>query len=700
MKKFFAVLCILALCLSGFSFAETAETAESPLRVEDGMMQPFATVSDLRAQDYSNENSDILRFCVWVETDYDTDFDGYADLVKVLVQVPRAAVEGKYKAAVIYDPTPYDAGEVSTGSAKVNVPFNYDDFYHACDKRTPIGSITTLEAAGRADPSQWNYTYTRPNMAGQSYMDAQENDYFLARGFAVINACGIGTYGSQGFELCGTRLERDSHKCVVEWLTGDRPAYIGPYEWLSVDASWCNGSVAMTGTSYGGTLPFEVAVTGVKGLKTIVPYSGIASWYSYVNYQGIPILNDPSYTDYLAGCNAGGTFLDSEMMIQDRRYGSWLYQVSQDEAAANGDYAPIWAERDYTRPEDNHINCSALIVQGLHDYNVLPVNADLMVRAFRQAGQAVKLVLHQDGHTALHGMSFGGGVWEDLLNRWFSHYLYGVENGIEESLPAVLAQSNVDGSFVAYDSFDSSGMITAEVTPEAGAAARVTSEGLGLYTNRTVEAMGMLLADNVESFYRDMDAPMRALYTLRVPEGTTLFGTTEVHVRLASDFENLDGLMISAVLLDVADNGESFQAYRFSGGLLNSTVSKDEEGLQEDGRLVWSLRQMDTTAQLVTVAWTDLQNPGMGPDPAEYVIQDPGLEAGVFKDYTFYMVPTVYTVAEGHHLELYLLTWDPYRVFLDENLRTDTTLETKLDDYNYSYEIDPDSLQVLLPVAP
>ena len=90
----------------------------------------------------------------------------------------------------------------------------------------------------------------------------------------------------------------------------------------------------------------------------------------------------------------------------------------------------------------------------------------------------------------------------------------------------------------------------------------------------------------------------------------------------------------------------------------------------------------------------------MGRDSSEYVLQDPGLEAGVFKNYTFYMIPTVYTVAEGHHLELFLMTWDPYRVFLDEKLKTDTSLETELDDYNYAYTFDPDSLQVLLPVAP
>ena len=55
-----------------------------PLNIENGTLMPVFTVSDLRAEDYTNEESDILRYCVYVETDNDTDNDGFADLVKVL----------------------------------------------------------------------------------------------------------------------------------------------------------------------------------------------------------------------------------------------------------------------------------------------------------------------------------------------------------------------------------------------------------------------------------------------------------------------------------------------------------------------------------------------------------------------------------------------------------------------------------------
>jgi X-Pro dipeptidyl-peptidase len=102
------VCLLLALCPAD-AMAEALIPAGGPLRVENGMMQPMLTYSFGRDWGYTNADSDILRFCVYVETDYDTDGDVMNDLVKAFVELPRVAAEGKYKAAVIYDPTPYAA---------------------------------------------------------------------------------------------------------------------------------------------------------------------------------------------------------------------------------------------------------------------------------------------------------------------------------------------------------------------------------------------------------------------------------------------------------------------------------------------------------------------------------------------------------------------------------------------------------------
>lgn len=72
---------------------------------------------------YDNAKSDIIRYCVYVETDYDTDADGKRDLVKALVQIPRAAMEGDYKAASIYEARPY-----ITGCTSGEAPYGKDGY--------------------------------------------------------------------------------------------------------------------------------------------------------------------------------------------------------------------------------------------------------------------------------------------------------------------------------------------------------------------------------------------------------------------------------------------------------------------------------------------------------------------------------------------------------------------------------------------
>ena len=698
------VILLLMLCLLAAAACAEA-SAHSVLRAENGLLQPVFHVSDLRREDYTNADSDILRFCVWVETDYDTDFDGFADLVKVLVQVPRAAAQGQYKAGVIYDPTPYSAGMVKRYEASDQLGllyteevFDEQDFSHACSRREPAGRMSTLEAAAEADPLQWNYT-TPDGDIGYTY--ANSYDYFLARGFACVNAGGIGTYGSEGFELCGTRLERDSHKAVVEWLTGDRRAFTDSS--MEIAADWSNGHVAMTGTSYGGTLAFEVAVTGVKGLKTIIPVAGIASWYEYSNSQGVPIFNRTNYADYLACTNAGGVFLNNDWDQPNPLYGSWLWTIAKAQEATNGDYAPVWEAMDYTTDAENHIECSALIVAGLNDLNVSTRHASRMVEAFRKAGKTVRLVLHQNGHQTLNSISINGTVWQEIMNRWLSHYLFDLDNGAD-SLPPVLAQNNITGTFDSYDSWPGMQTMTLHTT-SAAETTTVTSEGLGSYAEMYQEnRQNNLTVNEAENFYSTLPEPLSAVYRFDPPAGTTIQGTPQLHALLDSDRQDLDGLMITAVLMDVSD-GAAFKAYMPRaelGDLVETEIRTDLSyaySLDQPARPMESLKQETTPRKIISYAWTDLQNPGCGSDSSEYVIQYPGLISGQEQAYTLFFQPTVYTVAEGHHLELILLTWDPYRVYLDASFNLDGTLDTLLDDAVYHMTIRSSALELMLPTG-
>ena len=89
---------------------------------ENGLAQPVFPLTDGKTgEKYDPATSSIVRYCVYVETDYDVDGDGKRDLVKAVVQVPRSAVEGNYKAATLYEARPYAAGVQEDGYPKKNI---------------------------------------------------------------------------------------------------------------------------------------------------------------------------------------------------------------------------------------------------------------------------------------------------------------------------------------------------------------------------------------------------------------------------------------------------------------------------------------------------------------------------------------------------------------------------------------------------
>lgn len=53
---------------------------------ENGLAQPVFPFTDGKTGDhYDAATSDIVRYCVYVESDYDMDGDGKRDLIKVLL---------------------------------------------------------------------------------------------------------------------------------------------------------------------------------------------------------------------------------------------------------------------------------------------------------------------------------------------------------------------------------------------------------------------------------------------------------------------------------------------------------------------------------------------------------------------------------------------------------------------------------------
>ncbi|MBQ7313814.1 MAG: hypothetical protein IJW81_09550 [Clostridia bacterium] len=181
----------------------------------NGKSQPiFPYTSGSVESGYSNEDSEIIRYFVYVETNYDTDDDGKLDLVKTLVQLPRSAAEGNYKASVIYEARPYIMGCTPYGAVQAYDFSGYDmskldsqPSPRVPSQEEPVG---TMEHAKNADSSEWYYW--NPYESKYMYEDLTWYDYYLVRGFAVVECGGLGTLDSEGFETCGGPHEIDAYK--------------------------------------------------------------------------------------------------------------------------------------------------------------------------------------------------------------------------------------------------------------------------------------------------------------------------------------------------------------------------------------------------------------------------------------------------------------------------------------------------------
>lgn len=578
----------------------------------------------------NTDDNPIVRFCVYVETNYDTDGDGKLDLVKALVQMPRAAMEGDYQAATIYEARPYITGCTDDGIAYIEGELDFD-MYAQPAARVAAGEATTAEAVAVADADDW--VYWNEYEAMYDFEDLDWYDYYLVRGYAVVECGGLGTLGSEGFETCGSDLEIDAFKCVIEWLHGDRVAYTDKENNIEIKADWSNGKVGMTGRSYAGTTQFALATTGVAGLETIVPVAGIASWYEYTNSQGVTTSwsNDPAYTDTLA-MYCAGRYLDKEdfaTIAED--YGKYLYTLQQEQRATNGDYGDTWAIRDYTQgglfDDWTGIKAPALIVHGFQDTNVKTKQSDLMYQEYKEAGVPVKMIWHQGAHITPtypaggYAIDIGEDTYDSILNKWFSHYLYGVDNGIE-NMAEVTYQDNVDGSWHTADSWE--------------AAEECLLNGAGSGTTTAT-------------------ASIPSTYVVEIPEDVTVQGTIAVSFRAKASgegLEDMDGVRLTVSVSDTST--EEFMAYK-DGSTVPTTTLKKNGAWMGGGVANYDLKEFIQTAMTsksIGKGYIDLCNPSAGYDSYTAVMNDPAYVPGDWNEYTVYIQPTIYTVRENHVIEI------------------------------------------------
>ncbi len=343
------------------------------------------------------DSSAWIREELWVEAPFDMDGDGKPDRLHVGVVRQRQTETEGLKVPVIYESSPYFSG---TSGAR---QYLWDVRQEVGAESPPRENQPPIDAQLRA--RNWN---------------SQVNDW-VPRGFAVVHSEAPGTGMSQGCATIGGPIESAAPKAVIDWLNGRAKGFTSPYGDVEVTADWTTGKVGMTGTSYNGTIPVAAASTGVEGLEAIIPIAPNTSYYRYYRANGlvrhpggwlgedIDFLYDfvnSGNPEFRGHCNA--TVRDGEMADGMDR--------------VTGDYNDFWAGRDLMRDIDG-IRAATLMAHAFNDWNVKPEHSVLVYETLKKNGVPHQAYFHQGGH--------GGAPPHELMNRWFTRYLYGVENGVE-----------------------------------------------------------------------------------------------------------------------------------------------------------------------------------------------------------------------------------------------------------------------------
>ncbi|XZE51746.1 Xaa-Pro dipeptidyl-peptidase [Planctomycetaceae bacterium SH139] len=351
-----------------------------------------------------------LRHDLWVETEFDSDGDGKLDRVHVAVTRPGQTESAGLKLPVIYVSSPYFAG---------TAPGDREYFW---DARHELG----------AEPPQRSFPPAFEPKGKRPVISTSHTRQWIPLGYIVVHSSSPGTGLSQGCPTVGGDNESLAPKAVIDWLRGRAKGYTEVDGTETVEASWCSGKIGMTGTSYNGTIPLAAATTGVEGLEVIIPVAPNTSYYHYYRSNGL--VRHPGgwmgedidvLYDYIHSGNlARRDWCDCE--VRDR-------EMAENQDRISGDYNDFWAGRDYLN-DLAPMRAAMLMAHAFNDWNVVPEHSIRIYEKAKEMGLVTHLFMHQGGH--------GGEPPKEMMNRWFTHYLHGIDNGIAELPKAYIVRED------------------------------------------------------------------------------------------------------------------------------------------------------------------------------------------------------------------------------------------------------------------
>jgi len=272
-----------------------------------------------------------------------------------------------------------------------------------------------------------------------------------------------------------------------------------------------------------------------------------------------------------------------------------------------GDYNEFWAGRDYLN-DMQPMKAALLMSHGFNDWNVMPEHSYRIYKKATDMGLSTQIYYHQNGH--------GGPPPMKIMNRWFTRYLHGLKNNVENDAKAwIVRENDAQQEPTAYKEYPNpkAKPVTLYLNPGAPKAG-----GLSINTNNRKEEE--TLVDNYsfpgEMLAQKEDTKHRLIYVSPIlKEDVHISGLTSITIKAAS---TKPAVNLSVWLVSLPWNNSS-----------NTKI----------------------TDNIITRGWADLQN-------YKSLTKSTPLNPGKFYQMTFDLQPDDQIIKKGQQIGLMIFSSD------------------------------------------
>jgi uncharacterized protein len=379
-------------------------------------------------------------------------------------------------------------------------------------------------------------------VSGLHKQEGPDPAYWCARGYAICNPDMRGTMNCEGDSVLWDRQEgRDGYDLV---------------EWLGVQ-DWCNGKVAMSGTSYLAASQWFTAAEQPPHLAAINPWEGVSDTYrDLVMRGGMP---DTGFAERLQEQSFFGKGRKEDILAEADRYPTvnslWENKIPQLDRIT----VPAYVVASYTNT--------------LHRMGTF--------RAWRQISSQQKWI-------RIHNSQEWPDYYEDAnredLRRFFDHVLKGESNGWEQTPRVRYAVLDMQGGDLVNAAAD-------QFPPDGVTSTKYYLDG------RTRTLSTTAPRDDVSVTYGAQANPGWASFVVRFEKDTVLVGYPKA--RLYVEAEGADDMDLFVFVQKLDEHGTPLQAFTTpnQGAVMldnsehGSTILRSKGA---DGRLRVSMRHLDS----------------------------------------------------------------------------------------------------------